>query len=162
MALARHEANCHRLRHSLKDLLNFLEPNYQLPSTTHVSALIRKDFDDGKAALSARLHIASSIALTTDIWTSKATQAFATTTGHFFDDEWNLVNEEKGYLLPTLAQKITLPTFRLNAGYVYGLRRRRVSAGSHQGGVVVCSSLAEEERKAPLNFCRDRILCCFT
>lgn len=76
----------------LKDLLNFLEPNYQLPSTTHVSALIRKDFDDGKAALLARLRVASSIALTTDIRTSKATQAFATTTGHFFDDEWNLVS----------------------------------------------------------------------
>ena len=36
----------------LKELLAFIEPNYQLPSTTHVSTLIRKQFHDGKAALS--------------------------------------------------------------------------------------------------------------
>jgi len=75
----------------LKDQLNFLEPNYQLPSTMLVSTLFRKDFDNEKAALLARLCVASLIALTTDIWTLKATQAFATTTGHFFNDEWNLV-----------------------------------------------------------------------
>ena len=66
----------------LKELLNFLGPkwNYQLPSTTQVSALIRKDFDDGKAALSAGLGFANSIALITDVWKSKATQVFATMT----------------------------------------------------------------------------------
>ncbi len=82
----------------LKELLNFLEPNYQLPSTTHVSALIKKNFEDGKAALSRQLRAATSIALTTDIWTSKATQAFATTTGHFLDGDWNLVS----YVLETI------------------------------------------------------------
>ena len=35
----------------LRELLAFLEPNYRLPSTTHVSALIRKDFEDGKVAV---------------------------------------------------------------------------------------------------------------
>ena len=76
----------------LKELLNYLEPNYQLLSTTHVSALTRKTFEDGKATLRARLHGASSVALTTDIWTSKATQAFVMTTAHFIDGEWNLVS----------------------------------------------------------------------
>ena len=70
----------------LKELLNFSEPNYHLPSTTHVSALTQNDFDDGKAALSARLPVANSIALTTDVWTSKAMQTFATPTGHLVDD----------------------------------------------------------------------------
>ena len=36
--------------------------------------------------------VANSIALTTDIWTSTAMQAFATTTGHFVHDDWNLVS----------------------------------------------------------------------
>ena len=76
----------------LKELLRFLEPNYIIPSTTHVTSLIKKNFADGKGALSARLRQADSLALTTDIWTSKATQAFATTTGHFVDNEWNLVS----------------------------------------------------------------------
>ncbi len=82
----------------LKELVAFLELTYQLSSTTHVSALIRKQFEDGKAALSMRLRGVSSIALTTDIWTSKATQAFATMTGHFFDGDWNL----KSYFLQTI------------------------------------------------------------
>ena len=76
----------------LKELLAFIEPNYQLPSTTHVSTLIRKQFHDGKAALSEQLVQAKSIALTTDIWTSKATQAFATTTGHVLNNDWELVS----------------------------------------------------------------------
>ena len=32
---------------SLNDLLAFLEPNYKPPLTTHMSARIRKDFEDG-------------------------------------------------------------------------------------------------------------------
>ena len=53
----------------LKELLSFLVPSYQLPSTTHVSSLIKKDYLDGKAAITAKLH-GNTIALTTDIWTS--------------------------------------------------------------------------------------------
>jgi len=33
---------------------------------------------------------ANTVALTTDIWTSKAIQSFATTTAHFIDKNWNL------------------------------------------------------------------------
>ena len=40
----------------------------------------------------------ANIALTTDIWTSRATQAFATTTAHFNDDNWVLVS----YVLETV------------------------------------------------------------
>ncbi|XP_065891560.1 zinc finger BED domain-containing protein 4-like [Dysidea avara] len=74
----------------LTELLAFLEPNYRPPSTTHVSAQIRKDFEDGKAAVKKLLYDNTSIALTTDIWTSRATQSFATTTVHFLDQHWNL------------------------------------------------------------------------
>ena len=74
----------------LNELLAFLEPNYRVPSTTHVSAWIRKDFEDGKAAVKTQLYGNASIALTTDIWTSRATQSFATTTAHFLDQHWNL------------------------------------------------------------------------
>ena len=71
-------------------LLTFLEPNYQPPSTTHVSARIREDFEDGKVAVKKQLHGNILIALTTDIWTSRSTQSFATTTAHFLDQHWNL------------------------------------------------------------------------
>ena len=75
----------------LIELLAFLEPNYRPPSTTHVSAQIRKDFEDGKAAVKKQLHGSSSIALTTDIWTLKATQSFVTTTAYFLDHNCNVV-----------------------------------------------------------------------
>ena len=68
----------------LKELLSFLVPNYRPPSTTHVSALIRKDYLDGKSVIVAQIQ-GNMIALTTDIWTSRATQAFATTTAHFIN-----------------------------------------------------------------------------
>ena len=65
-----------------------------MPSTTHLNILIRKEFDDGKTALGVRFKnvVAGGLALTSDIWTSKATQAFATTTGHYVDNEWNHVS----------------------------------------------------------------------
>ena len=74
----------------LNKLLAFLEPNYRPPSTTRVSVQIRKDFEDGKVAVKQQLHGNTSVALTTDIWTSRATQSFATTTAHFLDQQWNL------------------------------------------------------------------------
>ena len=37
-------------------MLGFVEPNYRLPSTMHISALIRKDFKDGKQALLSQLY----------------------------------------------------------------------------------------------------------
>ena len=74
----------------LIELLAFLEPNYRPPSTMHVSAWIRKDFEDGKAVVKKQLHGSSLIALTTDIWTSRATQSFVTTTAHFLDQHCNL------------------------------------------------------------------------
>jgi len=65
------------------------EPNYRIPFTTLISALIRKDFEDGKILVKEQLK-GNTIALTTDIWTSRATQAFATTTAHFINKQWNL------------------------------------------------------------------------
>jgi len=73
----------------LKELLSFLAPNYKPPSATRVTSLIRKDCLDGKTAITAKLQ-GITVALTTDIWTSKATQSFATTTAHFIDKNWNL------------------------------------------------------------------------
>ena len=73
----------------LKELLSFVAPNCKPPSTTHVTSLIRKDYLDGKAAITAKLQ-GNTVALTTDIWTSKATQSFAPITAHFIDKNWNL------------------------------------------------------------------------
>eukprot|EP00117_Sycon_ciliatum_P019179 scpid60827/ scgid5665/ Zinc finger BED domain-containing protein 4 len=75
----------------LKELLQLVEPGYSLPSDTHIACLVRKDHEDGLKILRKRLEAADFIALTTDIWTSKATHAYATTTGHFIDSDWKMV-----------------------------------------------------------------------
>jgi len=49
----------------LKEPLYFLEPNYRIPSTPHISALICKDFEDGKILVKEQLKV-NTIALTTD------------------------------------------------------------------------------------------------
>ena len=70
----------------LRELFAFLEPNYRIPSTTHMSALIHKDFEDEKVAVKEQL-CSDIVALTTDIWTSRAIQSFAITTAHFLDKQ---------------------------------------------------------------------------
>ena len=77
----------------LRELLDLLELGYVLPSTTHVAQLIRKERNNGVARIKELLrNSAEFVALTTDIWTSKATRGYATTTAHFISDEWNLVS----------------------------------------------------------------------
>ena len=41
------------------------------------------------------------------------------------------MNEEEGYLLPTIAWKITLPTFRLNAPVVIRAKVKEVRTKHH-------------------------------
>ena len=84
----------------LKVLLSFLVPNYRPSSTTYVSALIQKDFLDGKVEIVAQLQ-GNMIALTTDIWMFRATQSFATTTAQYINKEWNLT--------PCVLETIHLP-----------------------------------------------------
>ena len=71
----------------LRELLDLLEPRYVLPTTTHAAQLIRKEHDHGVVRIKELLrNSAEFVALTTDIWTSKATRGYATTTVHFFSD----------------------------------------------------------------------------
>ena len=74
----------------LKGLLSFLA-FYKPPSTTHVTSLIRKDYLDGKAAITAKLQ-GNIMALSTDIWTSWATYSFSTTSAHFINKNWNFTS----------------------------------------------------------------------
>ena len=75
-----------------KRLLNFLEPSYSVPSRTHIMSLLRKKHVSLKQEL--LIEVAShNLALTTDIWTSRATEAYITITAHYIDDDWNLVSK---------------------------------------------------------------------
>ena len=80
-----------------KGILGFLEPDYQVPSRTHVASLIKKRHQNGKQELGGLLRAAPAVALTTDAWTSRATQSYATYTAHFISETWKL----ESYVLRT-------------------------------------------------------------
>ena len=76
--------------HGFKDLMHYLEPRYTIPSRKHFTKLLRHKHSLGKEKLCSKFEEADSIALTTDIWTSAATEAYITVTAHYLDLEWKL------------------------------------------------------------------------
>ena len=54
-----------------KQLVNYLEPGYKVPSRTHVTSICRKKFVSTKEQLLATLATVKYVAVTMDIWTSR-------------------------------------------------------------------------------------------
>ena len=73
-----------------KQLVNYLKPGYKVPLRSHVTSICRKKFDAMKEQLLATLATVQYVAVTTDIWTSRATQAYITVTVHFLTDRWKM------------------------------------------------------------------------
>ena len=74
-----------------KYLLKNLEPRYTLPSRSTVSrTLLPKMNGELRKKLKGELDAVDYIAITTDCWTSRATDSYITATAHFIDSEWNL------------------------------------------------------------------------
>ena len=80
------------------NLVKTLDSRYQIPSRTYFSETLIPDlYNAEKGALMKDISSASSIALTTDGWTSRATESYITVTVHFIDEAWKL----KNYVLVT-------------------------------------------------------------
>jgi len=73
-----------------KQLMSYLEPGYKVPSCSHITSICCKKFDAMKEQLLATLATVQYVAVTTDIWTSRAMQAFITVTVHFLTDCWKM------------------------------------------------------------------------
>lgn len=72
-------------------LMNYLEPAYKVPSAMHISTLVRHKHEAARQKLKAILESkASNVSLTTDIWTSIATEAYVTVSGHFISPDWDM------------------------------------------------------------------------
>ena len=79
----------------LERLLDFFCPGYELPSRTHITTLVKKRHAAAKKELTDVLQEeAQFLSLTTDGWTSKATQSYSMTTGHFIDKTWSFRTDE--------------------------------------------------------------------
>ena len=54
-------------------LMNYVEPNYRVPSAMHITSCLEEKYLQAKSILMQMLRDPSHITLTTDIWTSVAT-----------------------------------------------------------------------------------------
>ena len=71
-------------------LLYRLEPGYCVPSHTHMASLLAKKHVEGQGRLRKLLEEAEAVALTTDMWTSKAMEGYITMTVHFISSNWTM------------------------------------------------------------------------
>lgn len=74
----------------LQELVHFFEPGYEFPSSRHIAKLIKLSYSDAVDKLVALLGSATTISLTCDGWTSKATDSYVTVTAHMLTDDWNI------------------------------------------------------------------------
>uniref|UniRef100_A0A8B9HG88 BED-type domain-containing protein n=1 Tax=Astyanax mexicanus TaxID=7994 RepID=A0A8B9HG88_ASTMX len=81
-----------------RELLHTLEPKYNITSRQHFSeSCILKLYEDVEKDVKHELMDAGRVAITTDGWTSCATEAYVTITCHFINTEWQM----KDYVLQT-------------------------------------------------------------
>lgn len=78
---------------SFKQILAKAEPRYIVPSRSHFKdKIIPNLYTKTKAACIQELKKTDDISITTDCWTSHATQAYMTVTAHFVKPDWEMVN----------------------------------------------------------------------
>ena len=76
-----------------KALLKFIEPGYKVPSATHIAHVVRRQHEGAKVALKQKLkENVLSLAITSDIWTSCANDAYISLTAHFISADWQMVS----------------------------------------------------------------------
>nr|XP_055065281.1 E3 SUMO-protein ligase ZBED1-like [Misgurnus anguillicaudatus] len=73
-----------------RDMISTFNPKYNLPSRTYFTQLMEKKHRDITEKLKAVLKQTEYVALTTDIWTSVATEAYLGVTCHFLGEDWEM------------------------------------------------------------------------
>ena len=80
-----------------RDLLACIQPGYKPPSRKHITRILKRKHDVGKAQLKVKLQEALSIAITTDLWSSLATESYITVSVHYLSTDWKMCS----YVLET-------------------------------------------------------------
>uniref|UniRef100_A0A3B5A3U7 BED-type domain-containing protein n=1 Tax=Stegastes partitus TaxID=144197 RepID=A0A3B5A3U7_9TELE len=71
-------------------MISTFNPKYALPSRAHFAKMMEKKYEDIKGKLKNTLTEIDGIALTTDIWTSVAAEAYLGVTCHFLGEDWGM------------------------------------------------------------------------
>lgn len=76
-----------------REMINTFYPGYTLSSRSDFTKLMEKKYEQNFERLKASLKdVKSKIALTTDAWTSIATEAYLGVTCHFINEDWELTS----------------------------------------------------------------------
>ena len=73
-----------------RNLIDFLEPEYKVPSHQTIMRRISKRYREVKGVVEKGLNDVSDVAITTDAWTSLATESYVTVTVHYITKEWQM------------------------------------------------------------------------
>ena len=71
-------------------LIYYLEPNYRVLFAMHMAKCVTKQYKAGKINFTKIPTETMHIALSTNIWTSIAIQAYITITAHYISPNWEL------------------------------------------------------------------------
>ena len=75
---------------SFVNLMQIVAPDYKVPSRNTVKSRLIKRYDDERDSLVKELNSVQSVSLTTDTWTSNATESYITVTEHHITDDWEM------------------------------------------------------------------------
>lgn len=81
-----------------RNLVKILDPRYRIPSRKQLmKEKIPKLYEECHSRVKKAVDGANSVVLTTDIWTSRATEAYLTVSCHIIDENWQM----QAYVLQT-------------------------------------------------------------
>ena len=73
-----------------KSFMATVEPSYVVPCHTTIRNYVHRAYVEAKESMLKVVQAQASVAMTTDMWTSHATQGYITLTSHFVNDKWEL------------------------------------------------------------------------
>ena len=115
-----------------KNLLKCLEPAYKVPSSTHISELVKKKYVVAKEQLKDKLNEVGSLGITTDIWISGAIDSYISVVGHFVDGDWKMTSCVLGtYTFPGHHTAVNIVEKLCEAMHEYGFSMENVTGIVH-------------------------------
>ncbi|KAM8766859.1 E3 SUMO-protein ligase ZBED1-like [Acanthopagrus schlegelii] len=130
-----------------KAMVSTFHPKYELPSRTFFTKQMEKKYEVIKTKMKQALQETNSIALTTDIWTSIATEAYMGVTCHYIGKNWNMVSHslttmplEERHTASNIAEWIEEVTAK------FDIPAKKIKAVVHDNGanVVAAAKILEE------------------
>lgn len=81
-----------------KNFMKTMDPNYKIPSSKSLmDGMITNLYAECHHKVNRSMLAIGNVVLTTDMWTSRATEAYLSITAHFVDDDW----KKQSYVLET-------------------------------------------------------------